>query len=513
MKAQDITLAEMLRANARNYGAQPGYVHGERVLTHAAYLARCQALADALRLTGVRSQDRVAILAMNCLEYAEVYGACELAGHIIATLNFRYTAAEALAALQDAAPEVLIFQAQYADLIDGLRADLAFQTYVCIGRAPDWAIAYEDFVATGDPAYAPPDPDPESLTHLIYTSGTTGRPKGVLHAQKPLALKAQLHAGDIDVTPFDRVLIVMPMFHVGARGLMSAGQWRGAAIHILESFRPDDYLAEIERSRITICHLAPTMVKDMLDSPRLSELDLSSIKAILYAAAPMPLPTLRKGLELLGSVFHQSYGQTEGMVSSLLRCQHRPDGDAAERQRLLSVGQPYPGTQVRLLDEQGDEVPQGAEGEIVYRGPFMFRGYWNDSVLTLATLRDGWVHSGDVGRFDEDGFLYIVDRKKDMIVSGGENIYSREVEDALLTHAEVSEVAVIGVPHARWGEAVHAVVVRMEGSRLSEEALTAHCSERLASYKKPRSIAFAEVLPKLANGKIDKKALRRPGND
>lgn len=143
----------------------------------------------------------------------------------------------------------------------------------------------------------------------------------------------------------------------------------------------------------------------------------------------------------------------------------------------------------------------------------MFRGYWNDSVLTLATLRDGWVHSGDIGRFDEDGFLYIVDRKKDMIVSGGENIYSREVEDVLLTHPEVSEVAVVGVPHARWGEAVHAVVVRMEGSGLSEEALTAHCSERLASYKKPRSIAFAKVLPKLANGKIDKKALRRPGND
>jgi acyl-CoA synthetase (AMP-forming)/AMP-acid ligase II len=505
----DMTLADLLEANAEKYGGRIGYVDGERALTHRQYLDRCCKLADGLYKRGVRHQDRVAILSMNRIEFLEVYGACEVSGFMIATVNYRLATPEVLAVLEDSAPRVVLFEAAYAEMIDSIRSDLpSIETFVCIGDPPDWAESYEAVVESGSVAGPPLRPSVDDIAHLIFTSGTTGRPKGCMLAHRELVRKAQLHAGDMDTIPDDRVLIVMPLFHVGARGIVSAGQWRGAAIHLHRSFDPETFLVQVEAQRITLAHLAPTMVKDVLDLDLSSQVDLTSLRVIAYAAAPMPLPTLRRGLELLGPVFHQAYGQTEGMVSSLLRCQHKPDGEEAERRWLLSVGQAYPGTRLRIVDEAGADVPIGHEGEIIYHGPVMFRGYWNDSVSTLATLRNGWIHSGDLGKLDEDGFLFIVDRKKDMIVSGGENVYSREVEEALLRHESVREAAVIGVPDEKWGEAVHAIVVCDAAATLTETDLIEHCREWIASYKKPRSVTFVGELPRLPNGKINKVALR-----
>src|SRR5258707_3842284 len=228
---------------------------------------------------------------------------------------------------------------------------------------------------------------------------------------------------------------------------------------------------------MTIACLASTMVKDVWEHESVEMLDLSSLRVMCYAASPMPLPTLRRGLEVLGRVFHQSYGQTEGMISSLLRSQHCLDGNDVERARLQSAGQPYPGTQVRIVDESGTNLPQGAIGEIVYRGPCMFSGYWNDSVKTFETMREGWIYSGDIGRYDTDGFLYVVDRKKDMIISGGENIYSREVEEALLSHGAVHEAAGIGVPDGHWGGGVHGFVCWTGGLALSGMGLMKPCRQ------------------------------------
>jgi acyl-CoA synthetase (AMP-forming)/AMP-acid ligase II len=405
---------------------------------------------------------------------------------------------------------VVLFEAQYAEAAAQLREAVpGVRAWICLGAGrPDWAEDYEDVLASGSPDGPGIRGDEDDIAHLIFTSGTTGKPKGCMLAHRDSVNKAQMHAAEMGISPADRVLLSMPYFHVGAKGIQIAASWRGAAVLVHRTFDPARVLDTIEREKVSIVHLAPTMVQSVLELPGIEKRDLSSVRVVCYAAAPMPINVLRKGLALMGPVFHQSYGQTEGAVSVLLRSQHLPEGSERERRRLESVGQPLIGTQVRLLGDDGKDVPTGAAGEIVYRGGVMFRGYWNDMPATLNTLRDGWVHSGDIGRFDEDGFLYIVDRKKDMVISGGENIYSREVEQALVQHPAVLEAAVIGVPDPKWGEAVRAVVVLRAGARATQEEIIAHCRTLIASYKKPRSVLFTDSLPKNNNGKVDKNRIR-----
>jgi len=505
----DTWLGEIIHRSARNNPQGRALVDGGRSVTNLEYLARCQALAAALLQRGVRRMDRVAVLSMNRLECKEATGACELAGFLAATVNFRLTATELRAQLRDCAPAALFFEGQYADLVNEVRGDVpSIRTWVCIDEPPTWAMAHEALLAEGAGQVPGATSTIEDPAYLVYTSGSTGRPKGCILGSRELARKAEQHASDLGITSIDRVLVVMPLFHVGAQSICAAGQWQGAEVHILRSFDPAEYIRTVEEQKITVAHLAPTMIQMIVDHPAAATADFSSLRSVLYSAAAMPAEVLRKAIATLGPVFIQAYGQTEGIVSLLPRHQHRPDGTPAERARLLSVGQPYPGVEVRLLDDDGKEVPQGQPGEIVYRGGAMFRGYWNDHVTTLATWRDGWISSGDIGLFDADGFLFIVDRKKDMIITGGENVASREVEEALLGHPEISEVAVIGVPHPKWGETIHAVAVRAQGSTVDEAAVIAHARGCLASYKKPTGVTFVERLPTLANGKIDKVSLR-----
>jgi len=499
------TVGAILERNARLFGKRIGYSDGARQLSHAEYLARCRAIAGNFAASGARRQDRIAVLSRNNLEYLELYGACEVSRLTLATLNFRLSEAELARLIDDIAPVALVFEAAYAETVETLRPGLGKARLFAIGEAPAWARPYHELLMPGHDAEAAGEDD---IAHLIYTSGSTGRPKGCMLGQKELARKFANHAADLAMTDADRLLIMMPLFHVGARGVIGAGQWRGAAIHLQQSFEPEDVIDAIARERITVTHMAPTMVQALLDHPGVGKADMSSLRALYYAAAPMPLPVLRRGLELLGPVFHQSYGQTEGYVTALLRHQHRIDGSPAALRKLASVGQPCPGVDVRLVDDLGADVAPGQAGEIVYRGGTVFRGYWNNHAATLETLRDGWVHSGDIGTFDEDGFLYIVDRKKDMIISGGENIYCREVEEALLSHPDIVEAAVVGVPHEKWGETVHAVIVRRGESGLDADSVIAHSRANLASYKKPTGVTFLAEIPRLSTGKHDKVAIR-----
>jgi len=250
------------------------------------------------------------------------------------------------------------------------------------------------------------------------------------------------------------------------------------------------------------------MVQTLLESAAVQRGDLSSLRMIVYAAAPMPLPVLKLGLALLGPVFQQQFGQTEGIGTTLLTHQHRPDGTPRDLEILTSVGQASPRVGVRIVDGAGADLPVGQVGEVLLTSPGVMQGYWNNTGATLDTLRDGWVHTGDMGRMDHEGFLYLADRKKDMIISGGENIYSREVEEAVITHPAVSEIAVIGVPDDKWGEAVMAVVVLRPGQSVTVETLIEHCRNLIASYKKPRHVVFVEEIGKLPSGKIDKVSLR-----
>jgi acyl-CoA synthetase (AMP-forming)/AMP-acid ligase II len=504
------TLADMLDNNAWKYPNETAFVWGDRRMSHAAFHDRASRLANALYRLGLKRQDRVGILSQNSLEFQEVYGSCEISGFICATVNWRLAVPEMVYIVNDGAPKVLIFEAGYRDTVAAMKAQLgSVEHFICIGGGCDFALDYDEFVNSGDPGGAPFRPRPDDVAFLIYTSGTTGRPKGVMLSHSGEVAAAEILGADMRNCADDRLLIMMPLFHIGAKVIQLAQHWRAGMVVVQKGFDAKAVLDVIAAERITVTHMAPTMVQSLLASPAIEGADTSSLRMIVYAAAPMPVPVLKHGLKVLGPVFQQQFGQTEGVGTTLLAHQHRPDGTDRDREILTSVGQVSPRVGVRIVDEQGANLPTGAVGEILLTSPAVMKGYWNNTVATLETLREGWVHTGDVGRLDHEGYLYLVDRKKDMIISGGENIYSREVEEAVITHEAVSEVAVIGVADEKWGEAVMAVVVTKSGATATAAAIIEHCRALIASYKKPSHVIFVDEIAKLPSGKIDKVRLRR----
>lgn len=504
-----LTLGDTLEDNASRFGAQPAYIMDGKSLTHRQLLDNAKQLASALENAGIKRQDRVSILSMNSLAFTEVIAAGQWSGIIVATVNFRLAAPEMAYIIKDSSPRVLFFEAQYLPVIEQLRAELtSVEVFVCMDGSADWAVNYADFIATGTLAGSSYRAREEDIACLIYTSGTTGKPKGCILGQREMRLGAQTMAVETRSGPCDRILLVMPLFHIGALAMGMGTHFRGGTVILHRQFEPGALLASVNNEGVTILHLAPTLVQMVLDHPDVAGTDFSKLHTLVYSAAAMPLPLLKRGMDVLGNVFMNLYGQTEVFSSGLLREQHRPNGTDNELRWLTSVGQPFPNTRVKIVDDNGNELPQGEAGEIVVQSTAMARGYWNNHASTLDTFRDGWCHTGDVGLFDEDGMLYLVDRKKDVIISGGENIYSREVEDAILTHPAVSECAVIGQPDEKWGETVCAVVVFKPGLSATETDLIEHCKTLIASYKKPRTVISADQIPKMPTGKIDKKLLR-----
>jgi acyl-CoA synthetase (AMP-forming)/AMP-acid ligase II len=503
------SLGDILRDNAYKLPDEIAIVHGERRITFGEQFARSQQLASALYRAGLRRQDRIAVLSKNSERYLEIYGAAELAGFVIGTVNFRLTAAEIGYIVTDCAPKALFFEAEHADSIASLRVSLrSIEHYVCIGGVADGAADYEAFLASGSAEGAPVRARMDDVMHLIYTSGTTGRPKGVIRTHRAEMRIAELMTTEAGVLREDVVQMMMPLFHVGARWLQLGSHLRGARIVLHREFDPLEVLQTIEREKVSFVHMAPTIVQRVLDHPRIDDFDLASLRTIYYSAAPMPLPLLRRGLAKLGSVFLQVYGMTEGWGTTLHKGQHAPDGTADQVKRLASVGQASPGVGLRIMSDEGTQQPPYVAGEIELHTDTRMSGYWNNSIATAAALQDGWYKSGDVGYLDDQGYLYLVDRKKDMIISGGENIYCREVEEAIASHPDVADVAVIGVPDATWGEAVRAIVVVKEGAQVTDVQVIEHCRTRIASYKKPRSVVFVSELPRLTTGKVNKVVLR-----
>jgi acyl-CoA synthetase (AMP-forming)/AMP-acid ligase II len=447
---------------------------------------------------------------MNCPEYLEVYGAGEVAPYIIAPINYRLAPPEIAYIIGDAAPIVLIFEQQYGPLIDTLRSQLpGVQHYICIGTdVPRWARGYEDVLAGGVEEGPPFHPRADDVSAIMYTSGTTGRPKGAMLTHSAMIALCDCWSTELSADLGDRILLAMPFFHIGARSQGAAVTYRGGTLVVHRAFDAIEIVRTVERERITHLHLAPTLVQSVLNLPDIDNYDLSSLKTLNYAAAPMPLAVLKRALQRFGPILINGYGQTEGAGTTLRKHYHRPQGSEKDLKRLTSIGQPVMSASVRIVDEQDSEVVTGSVGEICLRSPQNMVGYWNNSVASTAALRDGWLHTGDMGYADEDGFIYLADRKKDMIVSGGENVYSREVEEALMAHPGVADAAAIGVPDERWGEAVKAIVVLEQGSDLGVEALIAHCRTLIAGYKCPKSIDFVTDLPRLPSGKVSKMALR-----
>jgi acyl-CoA synthetase (AMP-forming)/AMP-acid ligase II len=505
-----LSFADDLEQRARFYHDDPAYILGDNSISHGQLLDSAKKIGSALHGAGLKHQDRVGILSMNSLEFGEIMAATQWAGYILAPVNFRLAPAEVASIVCDGSPRLFFFEAQYLPLMEQLRHDLpSVETYVCIGGASEWAVNHDDFVASGDPLGPPSRATEEDICCLIYTSGTTGKPKGVIWGHREYRQLIQVDTWLCDMQQPDITLIVMPMFHLGGMVISLSQHVRGGAAYLQRQFEPLDVLKAIEKQRLSILLLAPTMVQMVLEHPYVSEADLSSVRTIIYSAAPMPVPVLKRAIDVFdGCGFVNLFGQSEVCMFSLSPAQHRPDGTPKERQRLGSVGKPYPNLLAKVVDENGDECAPNQPGEILAKSSAMFRGYWNNHSATLQTLRDGWCHTGDMGRFDEDGFLYLVDRKKDMIITGGENVYSREVEEVLLQHSAVSECAVIGIPDPKWGESVCAVITFKQGQSAMEDELIEHARALIASYKKPKKIIVVDALPKLVTGKVNKIELR-----
>jgi acyl-CoA synthetase (AMP-forming)/AMP-acid ligase II len=501
-----VILADIVKRNLALSAERTALIFEGRHYNYRAFTDRVYRLANALLALGLAPQDRVAVLAQNCNEYLEAYCACEVSGIIMVPLNHRLTLRELTLICADCSPRLLIAQAEFAELADGLVENTA-----SIGRTIQLAEEYEALLQSASATEPPVRPRPQDIAYLIYTSGTTGRPKGVMLSQSAVAAAAGCLALDCGARGDDRMLICMPFFHIGGRIEQLSFTLLGATIVLHRSFDETAVLRSMADERITAAHLAPTMIQRLLDLPDIATADLSQLNSVHYASAPMPVPLLRRAIGTLGPVFTQVYGMTECIVCSVLKPhQHVLEGDAAERRRLASAGQPFFGCEIRIAADDGCEVPRGDVGEILVKSPALMTGYWNNTAATIEALRDGWMRTADLGSMDADGFVTIVDRKKDMIISGGENIYSWEVEEALRSHPAVAEAAVIGVPDETWGESVKAFVVRVPGEEVSAEVLIAHCREQIASYKKPRSVEFIDGLPRMFHGKIDKKALRDP---
>lgn len=481
---------------------------GARTRTNRESAERVARLAGALRALGVGDDDRVAMLALNSDRYHEYLLAIPWANAVLNPVNIRWSPAEIAYTLADSGSRVLLVDDAFAAMVPALRAGFdELTTVIHCGDAPtpDGMLAYEELIANADPI-----PDArrggDALAGIFYTGGTTGFPKGVMLSHTNL-VTAALGAIATGFTPGPGAVYLhaAPMFHLADLAGWQCVLLLGGTHVMIPAFEPLSVLTAIQDHRVTATLLVPVMVQMLLDHPRAAEFDLSSIRNITYGGSPISQSLLVRALRLFTRArFTQGYGMTElGSLATLL------GHDDHEGEPLRSAGRAASTSEIAVVDEVGNEVPVGTVGEIVVRGPQVMLGYWNQPAASAAAVRDGWMHTGDGGYLDADGFLYIVDRIKDMIVTGGENVYSAEVENALATHPAVVAAAVIGVPDTEWGERVHAVLVCRPGHSVSAVEIRDHVRARIAGYKAPRTIDIVESLPMSGAGKIQKQVLRQ----
>ena len=483
-------------------------VFADRIRTWRQSRDRVARFAGALRSLGVRTGDRVAILSLNRDDYHEFQLAVPWAGGVTVPVNTRWSVEEIAFSLADSSTEILIVEDTFRDLVPRIveRAPVVRTVVHCGESDPvDGELTYEDLVASSDPV-----PDAarggDDLAAIYYTGGTTGSPKGVMLSHANLVSSALgTAATEHFLIPGGRLLHAAPMFHLADGTAWVARNLVGGTHVIVPAFDPVTVAAAIEEHQITDSLLVPTMVQLLVDSPEAERYDLSSFTRLIYGASPISEAVLERAAKRMPAAqFTQLYGMTE--LSPV--CTVLTPADHAQNGLRRSAGRAAPHCEVRIVGSDDQPLPTGTVGEIVASGPNVMLGYWNRPEETDAALRGGWMHTGDGGFLDENGYLFVVDRIKDMIVSGGENVYSAEVENALARHAAVNTCAVIGVPDERWGERVHAVVVTRPGAAVTLEELRAHCRELIAGYKCPRSVEFVAALPMSGAGKVLKRELR-----
>jgi acyl-CoA synthetase (AMP-forming)/AMP-acid ligase II len=509
------TYADMIYRNALLYPDYEAFSYKEEKVTFRQFNERVNSLIHALWANGAKQGDVLGILSWNCLEYVDVYGAAMKGGFIASPFNPRLEADELEYLINYSEAKTIFVGPELVEKVNALRSRIPnVKNYVSFEHFDADMISHEYLLQ----AYSKEEPDikvaEEDPFLIFYTSGTTGVPRGALYTQGRKMADTRIFVHELAPDPGDKHIMIVPLFHVAGGSILWAFFFAagGNVIMSQRSFDPAATLRAIEKEKATAIHIVSTHLVAMLSLPGLDTYDLSSLKRIWYAGATMPTELLRKGMEIFGPIFMQAYGQSESgpMITFLPARDHQvlerpPD----EQQALGSIGQPCIGVHVRIVDEKSRDVKPGTVGEIVARSKSIMLEYWRKPNETRDVLVDGWLHTGDMGYYDENGFIYLVDRKKDMIISGGENIYPREVEEILYQHPAVKEAAVIGIPDPYWVEKVHAVVVLKSGKEANEKELIDFCKERLARFKAPKSVAFADSLPKNPQGKVLKRELRK----
>ncbi len=509
-----MNIGKLLTKSARSFPDALALVHGARTWNYARFNARANQLANALRRLGVRAGDHVAVLMYNCPEMLEAMFAGFKAGCGVVPINFRLHPREFAYIIDHSEAKAVIVSPEFNQAVGDVRGDITQAKHlITIEGAEGEFLDYETLVGAESEAFDDAEVACDDVAWLFYTSGTTGQPKGAMLTHRNLLAMSMSFYADMcpNFGTGEVVLHAAPLSH--GSGLYALPNVGKAAAHIFpesKSFDAQQVLALVEEYRVTNMFAAPTMIKLLLDVPALERCDFSSMKALNYGGAPMLTEDMLRAIEKLGPCLVQLYGQGESpmTISYLSHQDHVAQGTPAQMQRLSSAGVARTDVEIKIVDQNDEECATGEAGEIATRSDLVMKGYWRNPEATAETLRNGWLHTGDVGYVDESGYLFLMDRSKDMIISGGENIYPREIEEVLIQHPALREVAVVGVPDAQWGEVVKAVVALAPGEEVGEAELIDFCKDRIASYKKPKSVDFIDELPKNNYGKILKRELR-----
>ncbi len=509
-----MTIGDLLIRSAHKFPAKTALVSEDLSLDFKTLNERVNRLANALIKKGLKKGDRVGVLVHNCHQFLEIYFTAAKTGGIFCPYNNHLKQWEVKDIIVYSTPRFLFVDRDFSEMISSLKTELtSVETFIWLQK-PDQSFMqdYEAIVAQGEIGEPEVRVQEDDVQSIIFTAGTTGKPKGAMRTHRHLLSDAVASAIDLKVGYDEKVLITFPMYHVACEDNIVRHSFLPNTIYIKKEggFNPEEVLEYISKERISRCQFVPTMIHSLIQVPNVGKYDLSSLKLILYAGSSMPVELLKKALTVFPCGFAQLYGQTEsGPFTTVLRPEdHILDGTEKSVARLASSGKPALNYEIRIVDENDNDVPIGEVGEIIGRSEAMTIGYWQMPEATAEKLKNGWLHTGDLGRFDEEGYVYIVERKNDMIISGGVNIYPREIEEILYKHPAVSEVSVIGLPDEHWGEVVKAVIVLKKGATATEGEIIEFCGRHLASFKKPKTVDFWEELPKSTTGKILKKDIR-----
>jgi len=505
------SLDEIPRRNALRFPEKSALVMGSESYSWRVLDERVDRLANALRDLGLQRESRVAVLLSNCPEFFEIYFGLARAGMIAVPVNYRLTAGELAEILGHARPGLLIVGEEYleqARALEALLPELDRRWVVGSGTLAG-ARNYDEVLASSSHERVESGAEEHDTIAIFYTSGTTGLPKGAMVSHLNLEMNAYNQFLADRSRGEDVNLVASPIYHIGAVFMAVTYMMLGCTQIIVPKFAPVVWLEALQRSRASVALLIPTMINAVLNEPSFDRFDLSSLRLVFYGGGPMPPAVLKRAIERLQCGFTQGYGLTETLEATfLVAADHVLEGSEQQLKRLASAGREAVGAEVKIVDADGTEVAAGEVGEILVRSRSVIKGYWEMPEEGAAVIRDGWFCTGDLGYLDEQRYLFVVDRRKDMVVSGGVNIYTKEIESVLYQHPAVAEAAVIGLPDEQWGEAVTAVVVRRPGVDISSDELIAHCKSALASYKKPQQVYFLDDLPKNPSGKILKRELR-----